>query len=116
VVERVAGDRYAIGYSGIGYKMPGVRAVPLAKDDRAEKVELVSVTVSTREYPLSRRLYLYVNKPPGQPLAPLPAEFLRFVLSQEGQRVVLEAGEFPVTPDEAREGLESVGLSSSSEG
>jgi serine/threonine-protein kinase len=110
VVERVAGDRYAIGYSGIGYKGPGVRVVPLGKEDGGEKVEPASVTVSTREYPLSRPLYLYVNKHPDKPLDPLPAEFLRFVFSQEGQRVVLEVGEFPVTGNDAREGLKSVGL------
>jgi phosphate transport system substrate-binding protein len=110
VVEHVASARYAIGYSGIGYKMPGVRAVPVARDDRAEKVELASVTVSTEEYPLSRPLYLYVDKRPGEPLDPLPAEFLRFVYSREGQRVVLEAGEFPVTPAEALKALKSLGL------
>jgi len=66
VVQAVASDRYAIGYSGIGYKTADVRAVPLAKNDEAKAIEATVEHAYTGEYPLSRFLLLYVNKKPAR--------------------------------------------------
>ncbi len=110
VVQGVASDRYAIGYSGIGYKTADVRAVPLALDAGSPFVEAIPEHAYTGEYPLARFLYLYVNHKPGAALDPLRREFIRFVFSQQGQQNVVKDGYYPVTAALAREALTSVGL------
>lgn len=96
VVQAVASDKYGIGYSGIGYMTADVRAVPLAAASSAA-VEATPENAYSGEYPLSRFLYLYVNKKPGEALDPLRREFLRYVLSAEGQADVVKDGYFPLT-------------------
>jgi len=95
VVQGVTEDRYGIGYSGIGYKTSGVRAVPLVKDGNSYK-EAVIENVLDASYPLSRFLYVYINKKPGQPLDPLVEEFVKYILSSEGQEVVIKDGYVPL--------------------
>jgi phosphate transport system substrate-binding protein len=111
VVQSVATDKYSIGYSGIGYKTADVRAVPLAKDDKGEAIEAVPDNAYSGKYPLARFLYVYVNQKPGESLDPLRKEFLRFVLSQEGQEDVLKDGYFPLPARFAEEGLKLIGVS-----
>jgi phosphate transport system substrate-binding protein len=111
VVQSVANDKYSIGYSGIGYKTADVRAVPLAKDDKGEAIEAVPDNAYSGKYPLARFLYVYVNQKPGESLDPLRKEFLRFVLSQEGQEDVLKDGYFPLPARFAEEGLKLIGVS-----
>jgi phosphate transport system substrate-binding protein len=95
VVQGVTADRAGIGYSGIGYRTSGVRAVPIVgKDGKA--VEPVEANVLSGAYPISRALLIYVNKAPGRPLRPAVAEFLRYVLSREGQEVVVKDGFVPL--------------------
>ncbi|MCC7136866.1 MAG: PstS family phosphate ABC transporter substrate-binding protein [Planctomycetes bacterium] len=96
VVQGVTGDRGGCGYSGIGYKTAGVRAVPIVgKDGKAHAAD--AENVYSGAYPISRALFVYVNKAPGQPLQPLVREFLHYVLSQEGQAVVEKDGYVPLT-------------------
>ena len=47
-------------------------------------------------YPLARFLYVYVNKEPGKDLDPLTSEFLKMVLSRQGQEVVVKDGYIPL--------------------
>jgi len=108
VVNSVANDRYAMGYSGIGYKTPGVRALPIALKDGAAFVEPVADKVYAGEYPISRFLFLYVNQKPGTQLPPLEHEFLRYVLSKQGQSDVVQAGFFPLTSDLAIKNAKAV--------
>ena len=54
---------------------------------------------------MSRFLYLYVNKAPGKPLDPLQLEFLKLVMSKEGQEVVIKDGYMPLTPAQVKEEL-----------
>ncbi len=96
VVNSVANDRAGIGYSGIGYKTSEVRAIPLAKDEKADLAEPSFPNALAGKYPLGRALYVYVNKKPGQPLDPLVKEFLKYVLSKEGQEVVIKDGYGPL--------------------
>lgn len=96
VVQGVTGDRFAIGYSGIGYVTSGVRAVPLSAKDGAQAYEASLDNVVGGTYPLGRFLYVYVNKAPGKPLDPLVGEFLKFILSQGGQEVVIKDGFLPL--------------------
>ena len=110
VVQAVASDRYAIGYSGIGYRTAGVKAVPLAAKTGAPAVMPEPRNAYSGEYPLSRFLFLSVNHKPGSTLDPLRREFLRYVLSADGQADVLKDGYLPVTAPIAKRALDSVGL------
>jgi phosphate transport system substrate-binding protein len=98
VVQGVTNDRYGMGYSGIGYKTSGVKVVPLAETDAGTPSAGSYDDVVGGTYPLSRFLFLYVNRPPGKPLDPLAGEFLKLVLSREGQEVVVKDGYLPLTP------------------
>jgi len=95
VVQGVTEDRYGVGYSGIGYKTSGVRAVPLVKKGDSYK-EAVIENVLDGSYPLARFLYVYINKKPGRPLDPLILEFVKYILSKEGQKVVIKDGYIPL--------------------
>ncbi len=96
VVQSVTGQINAIGYSGIGYRTSGVRALPLSKKDGEPFVEADARHAIDGSYPLARILYVYVNKRPNQPLAPLEREFFNLVLSKEGQEVVVKDGFVPL--------------------
>jgi phosphate transport system substrate-binding protein len=107
VVQGVGGDQYALGYSGIGYKTAGVRALPLAGDD-GTFYEANYENCLTGDYPMARFLTVAVNKKPGQPLEPKTLEFLKFVLSKEGQAIVEKDGYFPMPAEVAKEVVDSL--------
>ena len=107
VVQGVTEDRFGIGYSGIGYKTSGVRAVPLVKEGSAYK-EAIIENVLDGSYPLARFLYVYVNKKPGKPLDPLIQEFVKYILSKEGQEVVIKDGYVPLPASVVKEELEKI--------
>ncbi len=96
VVQSVTSSMNGIGYSGIGYKTSGVKAVPLAKNPDGDFVEATPENAVAGTYPLSRFLYVYVNKQPNKPLAPLEQEFFKMVLSKTGQQVVIKDGYIPL--------------------
>ncbi len=96
VVQSVATSLNGIGYSGIGYKTSGVKAVPLAKKPGKKFVEATPENAIKGSYPLSRFLYVYINKAPNKPLSPLDKEFLKMVLSKQGQEVVIKDGYIPL--------------------
>lgn len=96
VVQGVGSDLVGIGYSGIGYKTSEVRAVPLATKEGASFVAPSYETCLSGDYPMARFLLIYVNKKPGEALDPLTQEFLKFVLSKEGQQVVVKDGYYPL--------------------
>jgi phosphate transport system substrate-binding protein len=104
VVQGVTEDRFGIGYSGVGYRTSGVKPVMLAgKDGQFFKTEAGDVL--SGRYPLSRFLYVYYNAAPNQPLDPLVREFLRYVVSREGQQTVVKDGYLPVSGKIAGEEL-----------
>ena len=96
VVQAVTSSMNGIGYSGIGYKTSGVRPVPLTKKVGGKYIEATADNAVSGKYPLSRFLYVYVNKHPNKPLAPLEREFIKLVLSQQGQEVVVKDGYIPL--------------------
>ena len=110
VVQGVAGDKYGIGYSGIGYKTADVRVVPLAKGAGSDFVPAEPDKAHAGEYPLARTLFVYVNYKPGAELDPLRREFIRYIYSKQGQADVLKAGYLPIGEVQAKKGLMSVGL------
>jgi len=104
VVTGIANDLYAMGYSGIGYRTAGVRALPLGVEE-GDFFEATPENALSGDYPLARFLLIYVNKAPNQPLDTLTYEFLRFVLSKPGQEVVAKDGYFPMPAEIAEQVL-----------
>jgi phosphate transport system substrate-binding protein len=98
VVQGVTNDRYGMGYSGVGYKTSGVKNLALAEKEGGAFSSGSYEDVVSGKYPLARFLYVYVNKAPGKPLDPLVGEFLKLVLSRQGQEVVIKDGYLPLTP------------------
>ncbi len=96
VVQGVTKSINGIGYSGIGYRTSGVRAIPLSKKDGGAFIEATPASAISGKFPLARFLYVYVNKHPNRPLAPLEREFLRMILSKTGQEVVVKDGYIPL--------------------
>jgi len=95
VVQAVAGSLNSIGYASIGFRASGVRLLPLAES--GENYVIPNDTnVRNGSYPLSRYLYIYINKAPNQPLEPLTAAFLDRVLSDTGQNLVNHDGYLPL--------------------
>ena len=92
VVQGVAESINGIGYSGIGYSTSGVRAIAVGNPP----VEPSGETAADGSYPLARFLYVTVNKHPNRPLNPLEREFMRLVLSKQGQEVVVRDGYIPL--------------------
>jgi len=96
VVQSVTSSVNGIGYSGMGYTTSGVKMVPLAKKGSKTFVEATPENAIAGTYPLTRYLYIYVNKKPNQPMAPLDNEFIKMVLSKTGQQVVIKDGYIPL--------------------
>ncbi|HEY0974817.1 MAG TPA: phosphate ABC transporter substrate-binding protein PstS family protein [Solimonas sp.] len=96
VVQSVSTGLNAIGYSGLGYKTSGVRALPLAKKDGDDAYEPNEENAVSGKYALSRVLYVYANKAPNKPLSPMEREFFKLVLSKQGQDTVVKDGYVPL--------------------
>jgi len=110
VVQGVTESLNGIGYSGIGYVTSGIKALELAREKGGECIAPNAQTAASGDYPLARLLYVYVNKKPNQPLAPLEREFFRLVLSREGQEVVVRDGYIPLPATVAGRIREQLGL------
>lgn len=109
VVQSVSSTLNAIGYSGIGYKTSSVRAVPLSKKG-GEPFEANEANALAGKFPLARFFYVYVNKAPNKPLNPLEAQFVKMVLSKQGQEVVVKDGYIPLPKRVVEKTLKELGL------
>jgi phosphate transport system substrate-binding protein len=96
VVQSVTESVNGIGYSGMGYTTSGVKMVPLAKKGSTSFIDATPENALDGTYPLTRYLFIYVNKKPNQPLAPLENEFIKMVLSKTGQQSVIKDGYIPL--------------------
>jgi len=110
VVQSISSTINAIGYSGIGYRTASVRAVPLV-NKKGEVEEANETNALSGKYPLARFFYVYVNKAPNKPLSPLEAEFVKLVLSQQGQQVVVKDGYIPLPAKVVEKTKADLGLS-----
>jgi phosphate transport system substrate-binding protein len=108
VVQGVTVDRFAAGYSGIGYATAGVRAVPLAAKEGDKCHEAAPDEAYSGKYLLSRFLFVYINKAPGKALDPVTREFARLIMSKEGQEVVVKDGYFPLPASITKEELNKI--------
>ncbi len=104
VVQGIASDLGAIGYSGIGYRTSGVRPLPLSEQEGQPFVEPTQANCENGTYPLARFLYVYVNKSPNKDMDKLTQEFITFVLSKQGQEVTIKDGYFPLPASVSDEG------------
>ena len=110
VVQSVSTSVNGIGYSGIGYRTSSVRALPLAKKSGEIFIEANAVNAVTGAYPLSRFLYVYINKAPNKDLAPLEREFVKLIMSMEGQQVVVKDGYIPLPAKVAETQFKALGI------
>ena len=110
VVQAVGANVAGIGYSGIGYRTAAVKPLKLSEKKGGELVAPEPQSAYSGEYPLARFLYLAVNKDPRQPLDPMRAEFLRYLLSKQGQQQVVKDGYLPLTAEMAAAAREALGL------
>ena len=98
IVEDVARDPNAIGYAGFHNRQPGTHPLLIAETAAGPYYAGTFDEVRTAVYPLTRFVYIYVDRPPNAPLAPTVREFLRYVLSLEGQLAVEQEGIFMPLP------------------
>jgi phosphate transport system substrate-binding protein len=105
VVQGVTEDRFGMGYSGIGYRTSGVKPVAIAEKEGGYFSSGSYEDVVAGKYPLNRFLYLYINKAPGKPLDPMVKEFVKLLLSKQGQEVVIKDGYLPLPAKIAKEEL-----------
>ncbi len=109
VVQGVATDKFAMGYSGVGYATADVKMLNVSLDgDEAFGPE--AEYANSGEYPLARFLYVYINADPIKGLDPLRAEFVKLIFSKQGQEVVLKDGYFPISASVARDDLMACGI------
>jgi phosphate transport system substrate-binding protein len=109
MITEVAKDRYGITYTGMLYQKPGVKTVPLANTAAGPFIAPTIDTIQARAYPLTREVYYYTNRAVGKTVDPLVKEYLRFVLSREGQEAVQRDGKYlPLTAAAVREQLKKL--------
>ena len=109
MVQGEASGINAIGYSGVGYRTADVRVVPLA-NDLGTCFAPAAQAAYAGDYPLARFLYIYLNKKPSQPLDPLMTEFIRYILSRDGQLAVIKEGFYPISKTLADEDMATIGI------
>ncbi len=111
VAGQVAADRAGIGYSGLAYVTAGVKVLPLAQTGKTNGYIAPSYErVADATYPLSRLIYFNTNRLPDTPMDPVIQEFIRFILSEEGQQHILEHAIFlPLRGTQADASLATIG-------
>lgn len=110
VVQGIANDRFAIGYSGLGYKTNGVRTVPLASYPGGTCYDTSAEATYSGKYPIARYLYIYLNKKPNQPIDALRSEFIKYILSKDGQTQTEIGGYYPITSNIRDKELKKLGI------
>lgn len=92
MLDALAKDQYGVALSGLVYSHPDVKAVAIATEEGRAFVMPSEATVMDHSYPLTRIITMFLDRPPGTPVAPRLKEFIRFILSREGQQAVLRDG------------------------
>ncbi len=98
VTAALANDRYGIAFDGMQYGNAQLKAIAIAPRGSADYIMPTRQTVQDMTYPLSRSLYILANRPRGQELDPKIREFLRYILSREGQEAVVREGDYLPLP------------------
>lgn len=103
--KAIAADTGAMGFGGFEDGGPGLKTVPVARDAGSQAVAGTHETASNGRYPLTRYMYIRLRRNPGEPLPAATKEFLRYVLSRQGQAPILYSGYYPLTAQEVKEEL-----------
>ena len=114
VILDLSRNQTGIGYSGFGLQSSTVRILPLAEAQGMPFITPSPTTVTDQTYPLTRVLYLYLDKNPKSPLPDVVKEFLTFVMSQEGQEAVIKAGFFPLPASQVTKSVLAFGTTPNS--
>ncbi len=97
--DRVAADKYAISYTGLAWNTnPGTKVLKLAVHPGDPAIPATFDTVAAQKYPLSRTIYMFINREPGKPISSLLKEFIKYALSREGQQAVVDDRIFTPLP------------------
>jgi phosphate transport system substrate-binding protein len=97
IVDAVASDPYAVGYSSLLYKNAGAKPISLGPAE-GQYVAATNATVEDRTYPLVETVACYINRAPGEPVDPKLMEFFRYIFSQEGHAIAVKAGGYIPLP------------------
>ncbi|WP_440224399.1 PstS family phosphate ABC transporter substrate-binding protein [Dokdonella sp. MW10] len=110
LLDALALDRDGLGWSGLLYGHPDVKPIAVAVDAHTSAVMPTRDSVADHRYPLRRVITMFLDRAPGQPVEPRVAEFLRYILSREGQQLVVDEGKgyLPVPVDVVRRGREQL--------
>lgn len=104
ILDQLARDRFGLAVSNVRYAGPDVKALRLAVNEQGPFVAVSKQSLVERTYPLVRTIPAVIDRPPGAPIDPKVREFLRYLLSREGQEVVNEDGRYlPLSPAFAAE-------------
>lgn len=99
MLDDLAKDPDGIAFTGLQFTNPGVKYLPIAESEGGPYVMPSLLTTANRTYPMVRCIYIMLNRKPGEPIDPKLHEFLRYVLSRQGQEDVMKEGDFlPLTP------------------
>ena len=110
MIKAIGADPNSVGFAGLSYAMPNVKAVPLAFTAEEGFVAIDSTEADRGLYPLVRRLQFVVKHDPGSQLRPLEQEFIKYVFSRMGQEDVVKAGFQAIPARPARVALDAVGI------
>lgn len=111
MLEELSKDKYGIGWAAQMHvkDYPNVKALAISAKEGGPYVPMTAETVANRSYPLVRDAYVYLNRAPGRPMDPKVREFLRFVLSREGQQIIADTDMYyPLTATELRKQLKKL--------
>lgn len=109
ILDTLAADPAGIAISNVRYANPAVRALPLARQAGGPFYAPTEANLIAQTYPLVRIIPAFIDVPPGARAAPAVREFLRYVLSREGQQALMrETGYLPLGPDAVRRQLEKL--------
>jgi phosphate transport system substrate-binding protein len=110
VIQSVGENKFAIGYSGVGFKTSAVKAISLSAKPGEKAFAPNAENAYSGDYPLARYLYLAINHKPGTKLDPVRREFIRFIFSKEGQEIVAKEGSFPIDAATAAKALKMLDI------
>lgn len=109
ILDALGKDPWGIAISNVRYATGEVKALALARNAGEPYYLPTHANLISQRYPLARIIPAFIDRAPGQPVEPAVREFLRFVLSREGQRALLqESGYLPLGPDIIRKQLEKL--------
>jgi phosphate transport system substrate-binding protein len=106
ILDALKNDPYGIAYSNLRYMNPQVKPLALAAVDGGTYYEATKENLIQRNYPLTRFITTFINRAPGKPVDPKVKEFLRYILSRDGQEAIVRDGKYlPLSEDSIREQL-----------